>query len=777
MLSRPRNLTALPLATRLSRGEGIGLHATATAVLVAFFLYGAVASGHSLGPFLDPLVKDWLYNLLLFTTAGICLWRSWRLPEESAGWRALGAGMALWGFGNVYWTFWIKDLEEFPYPSIADGFWLASYLVFYLALMLLARHHVRRFYASTWLDGLIAMLTVAALATALILPPILADTQQTMAAAGTNLAYPLADMLLIAFAVGMLALTGWKPGRAWLLIAAGFATLAGADCLYLVRNATDTYVADTVMDALWPAGMVMLAFAAWQPSPRKQATPFGGRAMLVMPSVFTLASLGVLAYGNVAHITLPSLILAIASVVAAAVRTGLTFREVQALSDSRRQAITDDLTGLHNRRGFQEQFAEALKVARQENSQVALLIADLDGFKELNDTLGHYAGDAVLQQIGPRFMTALRDHDRLARLGGDEFALLLPGTGSFGAVTIVERLLTALERPFPALEMTLHVEASIGVATFPEHGTDAETLMQRADVAMYQAKAARTGFEIYDHERDHHSRIRLGLLGELRQAIQDEQLVVHYQPKASLREDEVAGVEALVRWQHVGRGLLLPAEFLPMAERTGLMKPLTLYVLDRALRDCRAWEGMGFVLDVAVNLSTTSLFDANLSDDVARLLSRHGVPPERLRVEITETVLMADPRRARQVLDRLSEMGVSITLDDFGMGHSSLSYLKQLPVDELKIDKSFVLGMQDDESDAMIVQSTAELARRLGLTVVAEGVETEDAYQRVSELGCDLAQGYYLSRPLPAMELESWLRSHRTGELVAGAGGSFCIRG
>ncbi|MDQ6949678.1 MAG: EAL domain-containing protein, partial [Actinomycetota bacterium] len=449
--------------------------------------------------------------------------------------------------------------------------------------------------------------------------------------------------------------------------------------------------------------------------------------------------------------------LACAAVVAALLRLALSFREVRALSESRRQASTDELTGLPNRRYFYERLPTELTAAKAKGGPLTLLVADLDRFKELNDTLGHQAGDLLLQQLGPRILDALRVTDTLARLGGDEFAVLLPGCDCDAAVAIVEQVQTILNEPFTIRGIKLHVEASIGIASFPAHADDTDTLIRRADVAMYQAKEARTGWEVYAAQRDLHSPNRLRLLGDLRGAIDKRELELNYQPKVDLRSGGVNGLEALVRWRHPARGLLGPMEFIPSAARTALMRPLTLSVLDTALAQSRRWREAGLDLNVAVNLAIPNLLDTRLPDDVQKLLARWEVPPEQLTLEVTENVILADPERVIGVLTALKRIGVSLSLDDFGTGAAALSYLRRLPLDELKIDKSFVMAMEHSHIDDVIVRSTTELAQRLGLRVVAEGVETATALARLERIGCEEAQGFFLQRPVPATEIQPWI--------------------
>jgi len=424
----------------------------------------------------------------------------------------------------------------------------------------------------------------------------------------------------------------------------------------------------------------------------------------------------------------------------------------------RHQALHDELTDLPNRALLYDRMEAALSAAERSGEPAALLLIDLDRFKEVNDTLGHDSGDRLLEEVAVRLQEVVRRGDTLARLGGDEFAVLLRGIPHRGvAAELAARLQAALARPFTLNGVVAVLDASIGIAHCPEHGTDVHTLVQRADVAMYDAKRSRTSIETYSSERDPYSAERLQLLGELRAAISAGELVLHYQPKVDVGTERVVGVEALLRWQHPVHGLLPPAEFVPLAERTGAIGELTRWVLDHALAQARSWRDAGVEMTMAVNLAAPNIADATLPDVVASLLERHGVPGGQLECEISEHTVMADPRRALAVLERLRGLGVRLSLDDFGTGHSSLSYLKRLPLDEVKIDRSFVMGMTEDDNDAAIVRTTIDLARNLGLEVVAEGVETAAILRDLGDLSCDVAQGFFLSRPLPAGELDVWL--------------------
>ena len=429
-------------------------------------------------------------------------------------------------------------------------------------------------------------------------------------------------------------------------------------------------------------------------------------------------------------------------------------------AEKEEQALSDGLTGLPNRTMFQTLIERAMAGVGRRKEMGVVMLMDLDRFKDVNDTLGHHNGDLLLQRIGSRLHSVLRDAETVARLGGDEFAILLPEVPDRQSVVpVVRRVLKVLEEPVVVGGLALQCEGSIGIAIFPEHGTTVESVMRAADVAMYMAKENRSGYEFYDaaaHEHRHDAG-RLALIGELRRAMDETELVLYYQPKVDLETGLAQGVEALARWHHPERGLLSPDEFIPLAERSNLLRPMTLYLLDSALRQCNAWRVCGLEVSVAVNLSMQNLIDLRLPNDLARLLTSWRLPPGSLELEITESTIMADHRRAMTILTRLNKMGVTLTVDDFGTGYSSLAYLQSLPVSSIKIDKSFVLSMAEDPGNATIVQSTIDLGHNLGLRVVAEGVENEETYNKLAALGCDYAQGYFLSRPLSPDKATAWL--------------------
>jgi diguanylate cyclase (GGDEF)-like protein len=438
-------------------------------------------------------------------------------------------------------------------------------------------------------------------------------------------------------------------------------------------------------------------------------------------------------------------------------------RQKEALQSSaerdRHQATHDALTGLPNWELLRDRLAQGLAAAGRSDGEVALLLIDLDRFKEINDTLGHSYGDKLLCQVGPRLRSVLREGDTVARLGGDEFAVLLPLVDGVGeAEQVAARLREALHQPFDVDGVALDVEASVGIALSPWHGTDTEALLRNADIAMYVAKELKAGAVVFEPEEHVTAPTGLTVLGDLRRALEGTgELFLNYQPKYTLDGERIEGMEALLRWQHPTQGLIPPGDFIPAAEGTGIILRLTEHVLELSLAQLRRWMDAGLAVPVAVNLSTRCLLDAGLPEMVARLLAQHGVPARLLRLEVTESAVMGDAARCMEVLQRLHDLGVKLSIDDFGTGYSSMAYLRRLPVDELKIDRSFVLGMTTTAHDAVLVRTAIDLGHNLGLTVVAEGVEGAEHVSALRDLGCDIAQGYHFARPMGGEQMSELL--------------------
>ncbi|MEK7279405.1 MAG: GGDEF domain-containing response regulator [Nitrospirota bacterium] len=412
-------------------------------------------------------------------------------------------------------------------------------------------------------------------------------------------------------------------------------------------------------------------------------------------------------------------------------------------------AYYDLLTDLPNRLMLHDSIETAISKTKDENGSFALLFMDLDRFREINNTLGHDNGDLILQQVGLRLRKVAEKTDTVSRFGGDEFVVLLPDRDMEGATEVASKIIKIFEGAFSYGEFFLHINISIGIALFPGHAEDTHNLIRVAEIAMYVAKKSESGWVIYSSQYDQHSPARLTLIGELRNAIESGQLFLVYQPKVDLKTNRIIGVEALVRWQHPRLGVVPPDQFISAAEKTGMIRQLTLWVLGEVLKQSRSWHQEGIEITISVNLSVRNLQAPRLTEQISGLLSTWGVAPERLRFEITESLIMFDPDRALEVLSALHREGIRFSIDDFGTGYSSLGYLKRLPVDEIKIDKSFVINMVEDENNAKIVRSVIDLAHNLGLQVAAEGVENKEVMDRLTSLECDSAQGYFIGRPSP----------------------------
>jgi diguanylate cyclase (GGDEF)-like protein len=703
----------------------------------------------------NVFLDGWVQSGLIVVASLLTLARSVASRTDRAAWAMIGVGIALYAIGQIVYVVWVQYLDPLPYPSVADGFWLAFYVFPYIGLVLLVRRRVRMFHASIWLDGVVGALGAAACASP-ALTMILRQTGGEPSAVITTLAYPVGDLLLLVLIVGIYGLLGWRPDRSWLYLGVGLVLFAAADTIYLLRVATGSYQAGTMLDPIWVVGCVVIALGALRPPTVEEPIRLEGWRVLLVPSLFTVTSLGLLVYGGISHLPNLSIGLAAAAVLCGLTRAAMTFREVQAVVDNRREARTDELTGLGNRRRFYEALQARIDTGGA-SRRFAVMIIDLDRFKEVNDSLGHPVGDRLLVEVGQRLAEDMRASDVLVRLGGDEFAVLFDSPAGESVGAVAERLLTKLQHVFAMDGLLLHVDASIGIAVYPDVADTADGLLQRADIAMYEAKTERLGCVVYERGDDDDLTARIHLVQELRTAINEGQLLLHYQPKIDVRTGALAGVEALVRWQHPERGLLYPDSFIPAAERSGFMRRLTTVVLAMALDQVSAWLRAGTLVTVAVNVSASNLLDVDLPVQIEAMLASRGLPPHALTLEITESTLMVDHTRSLAVLHRLHDQGIRISIDDYGTGYSSLSYLRDLPVDELKLDRSFIGELDSDPRAVAIVESTVRLAHSLGLLLVAEGIETADAWQRLTEMGCDLGQGYFLSRPVPAEQLTPWL--------------------
>jgi diguanylate cyclase (GGDEF)-like protein len=429
----------------------------------------------------------------------------------------------------------------------------------------------------------------------------------------------------------------------------------------------------------------------------------------------------------------------------------------------RHLALHDSLTGLPNRSLFQDRLKQSIALGRRNHFPVAVVLMDLDRFKHINDTLGHQAGDKLLQQVAERLRNSLRDSDTVARLGGDEFALVAPGLGRRDMDIVINRITSIFNNPFSIEGMQIEVRPSMGIALFPEHGDEPASLLQRADIAMYQSKSEQSAYAIYDARQDKSSATKIHLMSELRSAIQKNELILYYQPLVDFKTGATLRVEALIRWSHPKLGMMEPDQFIPLAEQTGNIGAVTQWVIENAIMHCVEWRAAGIPISVAVNLSASDLMNQALPDSISAALNKYNLDPSTLVLELSETSVMKDPIKAPQALTKLRSIGVRISIDDFGTGYSSLAQLKKLPVNEIKIDRSFVTDMQERSDESIIVRSTIELGHNMGLEVTAEGVEGQSTLDLLKQLGCDSAQGYLVSRPMPASELADWMANSPFG--------------
>ncbi|TFD00991.1 EAL domain-containing protein [Cryobacterium sinapicolor] len=642
-----------------------------------------------------------------------------------------------------------------PFPSVADAGHLLFNPLILAALFVLVYRQLRTLSWAVTLDSAVGVFGAAAVLSVVLGPVLETDGGLPSVGSLVAVAYSSWDLTMMAVVAGIAAARGLSVGRNWNLLILGLLSFTVTDTVFAFQVTGPGYTIGTPLDLGWTVGLALMA--VWLRSstlqPGTPTRPVRGAWAMVVPSIAMVCGLVVLVTASQIPVPVTAVFLASLALVGATIRTILAFRELGRMVNLRTQTRTDDLTGLPNRRALYADVPGLLSGGHRR----ALLVLDLDRFKEVNDSLGHDAGDRLLVQVGERLAAQLGPDDLLARLGGDEFAILLAEAGAVEAEAAAVTLLDALAVPFTLAGIALTTTASVGIALYPAQGGDLRVLLRKSDMAMYKAKAARSGHHVYRTSDDSHGDTRLRTLEELRNALTGHELVLHYQPKIELASGAVHGVEALVRWQHPVRGLLFPDAFLALAEESGLMPDLTQVVLAQALDQAARWHASGQPLSVAVNVSGSSLVDEGLPERIGAMLGARGLPATSLQVEVTEDFLMADRARAHDILSRLRARGVRIAVDDFGTGYSSLAYLRDLPIDQLKLDRSFVVPMTSDARAAALVSSTVILAHSLGLTMVAEGIEDGESYAALARYGCDQGQGYYMSRPVPAADFDVWL--------------------
>jgi diguanylate cyclase len=612
------------------------------------------------------------------------------------------------------------------------------------------------------LDGAVVGFGLAAAIVAIAYPPLIARSPQTSFAVGLNLGYSIAGLILMAVLLAGLGAVAWRGDGEILWLLASLMVIAVGDILNLLSIAGRSDHDVAVSNSFWLLGGTFAAMAPWSRhrpgSPKAAAKSRIGR--LTVPSVVALAAIALLVVASQWRMPLVAVLLAALALGGSRLRAAVAFRELRELAGVRTEARTDELTELGNRRSFVESLDTALASASDERP-VAVVLIDLDDFKEVNDTLGHHFGDELLMGVGRILRENVRSQDVVARLGGDEFALVMPDVDAHAAFLAGESLRHALCAPLAVGSMSVVVDASVGISVAPVHAVDASTLLRFADIAMYAAKRHRSGTAIYTSALDMSGPDRFELTQDIREAVTDGQIMLHYQPKVEIATGRVVGTEALARWEHPTRGLLQPTDFLPLVEQVGIVHDLTRHVLDVAVRQLAEWAVRGLDWTVAVNIAPADLMNDALPLYVADLLHSLGVEPQRLVLEVTEGALVTDPARAARTIGRLRHIGVLISLDDFGVGFSSLVHLRTMEFDELKLDRTLADGLEFDQRGRAIVRAAVELAATLDLQLVAEGVETETARTALAQLGVRFAQGWLFSRAQPAPELERWATEQR----------------
>lgn len=692
--------------------------------------------------------------------------------RQRIAWVALAAGLIAWFVGDAIWAIYELGLGvEVPFPSPADSGYLSYYVCTIVLLVALPTGNAGTTLARLFLDGLVVAGSLFVLAWVAGLDDVVAAGGTDPLSFGLSLFYPLADLAL--FTMALLMLTRAGPGQRLTisLLAAGIAVLAVADSVFLYLNTEDAYLSGNFIDILWAGGLMLMGAAALSTvrarrhdvDPRSTTNavwvPYVPLIVAVVPSVWYLFS------GQNTGPVLAAVLLLAGTVLVRQVLFVVENRRL--LATVTKQALRDPLTSLANRVLFQDRLAHAVAMHARDGRDVAVLSLDLDDFKLVNDSLGHHAGDAVLVEVADRLRGNVRAGDTVARLGGDEFAVLLEGGGE-QALGAAERILEAFDTEFVIDGQSIDVRPSAGLAELTAaSGGDltAEALLKQADVAMYSAKRSRAAgvamftadMKLIDADDVGPSRGaqggRLGgmrLLSQLRTAIADGALSVEYQPKYQLSSGRIVGVEALVRWPHPELGKLPPDQFLPLARQNGLMGALTELVLHRAADDAVTWHTLGFAVPFAINLSPPSLGEVGLASTIGGVMANRHLPFNHVTVEITEEMLLSNPTRVRDVLVRLRDFGIRVAIDDFGSGYSALDYLRQLPVDELKLDRHLIAPIADDPRAAVIVRKVIELARELEMVCVAEGVESAAIAELLTTYGCDVAQGYHFSPAVPA---------------------------
>jgi diguanylate cyclase (GGDEF)-like protein len=701
----------------------------------------------------------WVGNIACTVPIVPLLLRARHSTKLRTAWLALAGGVALNDIGNMVYLLHDQNIHPIPSPAPSDVAYLLSYVGYAIGVTLITQRSYGARILSARLDGAIAGLAAGAVAAMLWFDSVL-DVSGNPLQVVVGMSYPLMDLALLMLLVAGLSPMRFRPNVMTLALTLAIVWFLVGDVIDLNQVATNSYVPNTLLDGTWLIGIWLLAVSAWS-SPNRRTEPRADEAVaphgiLVIPTVCGLLSLAVLVRSLVHHVSNVSSMLAICALLLVIVRMVFTLREVRQGALNFRDARTDELTGLGNRRSFSEDGLAKL-ASLNGSKRLCVLLIDMDGFKEVNDSLGHRCGDELLNIVGERLQNGLSNRGSIARIGGDEFATSCVVTSIEEGVTIAEELNATLAEAVSLDGVTVRTGVSIGVAISPDHGLSPADLLRSADVAMYQAKVSHTAVCTYHAEKDPNSRERLVMIDELRAAIESRELTLHFQPQLDLRTSAVRGVEALVRWKHPTRGLLYPDDIVSLAEHVGLILPLTRAVLEQAIVEASRLDRAGHRLQMSVNITRYDLLDDQLPSFILQLLEKNELPPSRLTLEITESSVGEEPENAKRCIEKLRARGIGISIDDFGVGYSSMSQLLNLPIDELKVDKSFVQALGSDRRAHAIVRSAIELARALDLTLVVEGIETIANLKILEEIGADIGQGWAIAQPLSSIQLDKFL--------------------
>lgn len=744
------NLSPSRAASRVPTRVTVAYGAMAT--LLAGYITVKFAIGAAFG---NPL-EGWLaagFELLL---AGMCLARAIKYRGDRIFIVLLGAALLAWSIGDLVLAFESLGGATVSVPSVADCFYLSFFPLMYLAISRRMRDSANRSKLPVVLDGLVAGLGAAAICATFLFSDLTRLTHSGGLATATNLAYPAGDILLLLMVVGLFAISTRRVRVPLLLLAAGSLVNIVGDTFNLFGNTSMFGVAANAM--AWPISILLFSLYAWKRYDRRLSSERD--PSFVLPGLAAVASLSILSVGTIKPVNNVAIALAITTLAIAGVRAIISARSLREITRIRhQQSITDHLTGLGNRRQLFQllpSFTAEDPDALVRDLGLAFLFIDLNGFKSINDSFGHPAGDEVLKQVAQRLETQVRDCDVVTRIGGDEFAVLLMNVDATHAQEVATRISDSFEAPFKLAAVNPRLTVSIGIALAPVGLEDHESLISCADAAMFKAKTNGIPFAMYEQgEHYDNSAERLHLGVELSNAIEAGQLELYYQPQLDLLTGQVNSVESLLRWNHPDLGMVPPLKFLPIATQIGMMQRLTQWVLDEALEQCAAWRAAGRNIAVAVNIAAESFIEPGFTEFIEEVLERHEVPPNALILELTETSILRNFEETRQVIEKLDSKGIVVSIDDFGAGFTSLAYLNDLSVRELKLDRTFVTGHVGGEHPVRsdLVRSTIALAHSLNLRVVCEGIEERERLEEITRYACDLAQGYLIEKPRPAAEL------------------------